>query len=67
MTQPRFTFPHAPIQSRDSEAREVIPEEVRQNIIASLRQTIDAGPLPPRWAKRFEKELQAFEAMRSSP
>ncbi len=45
---------------------DAIPEELRQMIVTTIRQTIDSGTLPPMWAKRFEKELRAFESMRFS-
>lgn len=64
MTQPRFTLPDEPIQPPDSVAEDVILEDVRRKIVASLRQTLGSGTLPPRWAKRFEKELRIFESVR---
>lgn len=66
MTQPRFTLPNEPIQPRDSVAEKDILEDARRKIVASLRQTLESGTLPPRWVKRFEKELRAFESMRLS-
>ena len=45
---------------------DAIPEDLRQRIVNSLRQTLASGTLPPRYAKRFEKELRIFETMRSS-
>lgn len=63
--KPRRNGPNSPGRS-SATCPDAKLEELRQETIASLRQTIESGTLPPRWQKLFEKDLRAFETMRWS-
>ena len=67
MNGPRFIWPNEMPLSRDLEANADIPEELRQQIIATTQDALAHQGLPSNVAEHFAEVLRDFEAMRSSP
>ena len=66
MTSPRFTLPSNPNEPRDGELVSDIPEASRRKLIAIIQDALDHADMPPRFVKRFERELAYWKSVRSS-
>ena len=64
MNQPRFTLPNNPNQPRDGELVLDIPEASRRQIIATIQDALNRAGMPPRFVKRFDRELAFWKSVR---